>query len=254
MCNDTKQAPTQETTQAKPSKTTKPTRGRSREVTKSAKTKQSETYAEAWSTAFAKNRSLLHLDLSYNLIKEDDCRIMAEGLMKNHHILGLHFQGNDGQLDPNGFLKEGTKEVLFESNHRQILKTAKGGVVKDSRALSLQQNSNCWICEGWQQVHFIYTPGISDDRVSHDKYVPIKIHLEIDDYQPDLLLPMKDDPAVYEVYRRLPPGRHRYYFTVGGQVSVAKDHRTIINDGIAQFPKRSLLKVRKPEPETKQVK
>ena len=95
-----------------------------------------------------------------------------------------------GSIDANGFLKEGVPEHFGQfGNPRPMQKRFESGLVKDSRALDLQQNSNCWICEGWQEVHFIYTPGMSDETSKHDIYTPIELHLEIDEFKPDLLLP-----------------------------------------------------------------
>ena len=36
---------------------------------------------------------------------------MATGLKKNHTILGLHFMGNDGEVDPMGFVKPGKDQI-----------------------------------------------------------------------------------------------------------------------------------------------
>ena len=118
-----------------------------------------------------------------------------------------------------------------------------GGIVKDKRAFTSELLSNCWICEGWSQVHFIYEPGKSDDNKNHDEFVPINLHLEIDDFKPDLLLPTEDNPKVFEVFRRLPPGNHRYFFTVGGEVTIAKDHQSVVFDGMKR-PKRELIQIK----------
>ena len=40
-------------------------------------------FSEPWSQAFAKNQSLLHIDLSHNHIETTDVEIIAEGLKKN---------------------------------------------------------------------------------------------------------------------------------------------------------------------------
>ena len=40
-------------------------------------------FSEPWSEAFAKNKSLLHIDLSHNHIDTTDVEIIAEGLKKN---------------------------------------------------------------------------------------------------------------------------------------------------------------------------
>lgn len=39
-----------------------------------------EEYAEHWAKMFSMNKSLVHVDLSHNHIKEIDCEIIAEGL------------------------------------------------------------------------------------------------------------------------------------------------------------------------------
>lgn len=105
------------------------------------------------------------------------------------------------------------------------------GIVTDTRVFELQAFSNCWICEGWSEYRFTFEPGVSDGNTDHDPYMPIKLHLEIDRFQPDLLLPSKENKSIYEVYRMLPPGSHKYYFSVGNQVVIAKDHIQVENDG-----------------------
>ena len=42
--------------------------------------------------------------MSHNNIRLDDVEIIAEGLKDNHTILGLHFVGNDGDVDAKGFV------------------------------------------------------------------------------------------------------------------------------------------------------
>lgn len=91
-----------------------------------------------------------------------------------------------------------------------------GGVVTDTNVFELRAYSNCWVCEGWVQHRFTFTPGVSDSHPDHDKYVPINLHLEVDNFKGDLMLPNKRDPRTYECIRMLPPGNHRYYFSVGG--------------------------------------
>lgn len=58
-----------------------------------------EDHAEKWRKLFLTNTSLVHVDLSHNNIKMQDCKLIAEGLKSNHKILGLHFQGNQAQID-----------------------------------------------------------------------------------------------------------------------------------------------------------
>ena len=61
-------------------------------------------FSEPWAKAFRKNESLIHVDMSHNNIRLDDVEIMADGLKQNHTIMGLHFIGNDGDIDVKGFL------------------------------------------------------------------------------------------------------------------------------------------------------
>jgi hypothetical protein len=52
---------------------------------------------------FRANRTLLHVDISYNQIKSIDKNAISEGLMYNHSVLGLHMNGNEGLgLDTKG--------------------------------------------------------------------------------------------------------------------------------------------------------
>ena len=64
---------------------------------------------------------------------------------------------------------------------------------------------------------------MSGGTLDHDPFKPIKLHLELDHYAGDLMLPVPSDETTYEVYRMLPPGKHRYYFTIDGQIVVAQD-------------------------------
>ena len=100
--------------------------------------------------------------------------------------------------------------------------TLESAHIHDKNRIELQANSNCWICEGWTQVKFRFEPGVSDDTFNHDPFKAIKLHLEIDQYVGDLMLP--DDPADpkgYICYRMLPPGTHKYFYSVANNLKVA---------------------------------
>ena len=56
-------------------------------------------FGEAWSDAFSSNSSLLHIDMSHNNLVQTEVEIIAEGLKENQKILGIHFAGNDGDVD-----------------------------------------------------------------------------------------------------------------------------------------------------------
>ena len=61
--------------------------------------------AHAWAAAFKDNRTLVHLDLSHNYFDSQELEVVSQGLDKNHTILGIHFGGNEGDIDALGFLK-----------------------------------------------------------------------------------------------------------------------------------------------------
>ena len=174
-------------------------------------------FSEPWANAYRKNKSLLHVDMSHNHIPLQDVEIIADGLKDNHKILGFHFSGNAGYIDDQGFMHPQLPYYVSESTVFTRMQTdLQGGIVNDSRKLEFENVSNCWICEGWSEVHFTYEPGVSDDNPNHDVFKPIDLHLELDHYKPDLMLPQKRNEKVYEVYRMLPPGSHKYFFRVAG--------------------------------------
>ena len=37
------------------------------------------------------------------------------------------------------------------------------------------------------------------------------------------MLPDEDNPNLYEIWRMLPPGKHKYFYSVGNSIQVAKD-------------------------------
>jgi Leucine-rich repeat (LRR) protein len=93
-----------------------------------------EEYAEKWSRMFQKNRSLVHVDLSHNKIREIDCEIIAEGLKGNHVVLGLHFQGNFGTIDHLGFMEPYMPEVIGEQAQIfRMQKQLQSGIITDIR-------------------------------------------------------------------------------------------------------------------------
>ena len=173
-------------------------------------------FSENWSDAFASNESLLHVDMSHNHLETTDVEIMAEGLKENQQILGIHFAGNYGSVDTQGFVKpgvplsitggtmltrlqaQGNMYRIFNSDGHVETDASKeslvwlssmlGGTVRDTRSLGLHVHSNCWVCEGWTEHRFVYKPGKSDDNPNHDIFKPIKLHLDIDHFEGDLMI------------------------------------------------------------------
>jgi hypothetical protein len=98
------------------------------------------------------------------------------------------------------------------------------GHFSDKRFRELEVTSNCWICEGWTEVQFEYTVGVSDNtKEKPDPFKPINLHLELDDFAPDLMLPESEGSSKYVCPRMLPPGTHRYFFTYLNKMRIAKE-------------------------------
>jgi hypothetical protein len=49
---------------------------------------------EEWGKALSFNKSLIHLDLSFNKINEHDTAALAKELVENETLFGLHYTGN----------------------------------------------------------------------------------------------------------------------------------------------------------------
>jgi Ran GTPase-activating protein (RanGAP) involved in mRNA processing and transport len=74
------------------------------------------------------NKSVRHVDLSGNMLDQEDFRILGKGLFENQTLIGLHIEENPGgSLDARGFLSVGQ-----EYDH----------------ASSLNIPCMCWICGG----------------------------------------------------------------------------------------------------------
>jgi len=91
--------------------------------------------------------------------------VVSQGLGKNHTILGIHFGGNEGDIDAEGFIKRHGETALIgpEDTAKHALFTRlqphlKQGTVTNKHLIALQAASNCWICEGWSEFQFDFTP------------------------------------------------------------------------------------------------
>jgi len=61
-------------------------------------------FAECWQAAFRENKSLIHVDISHNNMSKIDIEIIADGLIENHNIYGIHLAGNAAKIDNQGFV------------------------------------------------------------------------------------------------------------------------------------------------------
>ena len=54
----------------------------------------------AWGLCFLENKSLIHVDLSFNKINQVDTEAFAQDFQFNQTCVGFHFHGNIGKKDP----------------------------------------------------------------------------------------------------------------------------------------------------------
>lgn len=149
-------------------------------------------------------QKLKHLDLSSNYLGADSCEILGEGLKKNHFMLGIHMLGNDCRVDSRGFVHADSYVSKVEQGH------IKNRIFSDKKPKNFNLNS-CWLCEGWAETKFVWTGEVAE---------PVCIHLECDDFQPDLMV---KDENVYSIVRVVPAGKVRFFFSVNLVIMKAKD-------------------------------
>ena len=53
--------------------------------------------------------------------------------------------------------------------------------------------------------------------------MPIRVHLSIDQFDGDLMMKTDEPSLEYAINRMLPPGMHRYFYSVDGEPCVAQD-------------------------------
>ena len=116
---------------------------------------------------FKENTSLIHLDISHNNISYIDCCHLAKEVVSNHNILGIHVEGNEMIIDDLGFIIplsiENSKsdyyanyQISFDINSSLLCFNNKPGLFDKVR--QIRAKNNCWICEAWKEVKFIYKP------------------------------------------------------------------------------------------------
>jgi len=99
---------------------------------------QKVTCIKELSDAFKKNKTLLHLDISYCGFTREDLNIMNTGLKYNHSLLGIHMVGNQGGVDSLGFLNENMEPPSSSQLITKIDANLKAGEV-DTKDLDLQK-------------------------------------------------------------------------------------------------------------------
>ena len=77
-----------------------------------------ECSESAWKLrqAFLHNRTLMHVDISFNAFSAEDMLTIGDGLRENHTILGCHVEGNGAKIDALGFIKLTNSENTMQGN------------------------------------------------------------------------------------------------------------------------------------------
>lgn len=161
------------------------------------------------------NTDLIHLDISHNNMSCEDAVYLSNECKSNHKILGMHVDGNEICIDELGFLHPLRKLVKQENYYAnsQIYYNINNDSTNflrtnNDKVRRIRAKNNCWICEGWREIPFIYRP---DKQMKNlDRYV-IKLHLSFENWKPyDTIL--KD--GIFKSIRMCPPGDIYYFFTV----------------------------------------
>jgi hypothetical protein len=88
------------------------------------------------------------------------CEQIADVLKDNHTIYGFHFAGHCGYVDNLGFY-EVRQFVQDQQQSYTNYQVCINGVEPIIETVSIipKNNSNCWICEGWNEVDFTWDLG-----------------------------------------------------------------------------------------------
>ena len=163
-----------------------------------------------------KEISLIHLDISYNNLNYIDCKLIAEKSKLNHSILGLHVEGNLMDINCLGFItpkekeKKNQEKNYFATSHISYRMNTEYDIrkTKYDSIRKIRGKSNCWICEGFREIQFEYTP--EEPILDPDNHL-VKLHLDFDEYKP---FDMIYNGTKYQIIRMCPPGEVKYFFTV----------------------------------------
>ena len=173
----------------------------------------------ALSRVFGENTSLKHLDLSNNYFNLEECEHMAQSILANHTILGIHMEGNDCRVDTKGFLipdPDKRKDIESHLSHRLL-----------SPKRTYYESKNCWICDRWQAVTLEWSiESVAwNRRLKHiaaerrASMQPVFVHLDIDQYLPELMEMERD--GTYRVTRAIPAEGTKLFFSYRGYAQVS---------------------------------
>ncbi|OQR99914.1 hypothetical protein ACHHYP_03940 [Achlya hypogyna] len=183
--------------------------------------------ATTLATALTNNKVLMHLDLSNNGLDLEDCTILANALVTNHTVLGLHMVGNQAYVDAKGFVIPSAEPIHLQAQHKVSSIDRYERFQGSEEASSYDHlwhcvDRKCWLCGRWSEYRFVWTPPHSIDPKAK-----VELHLSIDDWNGDVMSSGPND--TYILYRMLPPGKTQYFITVSTDVMVGCFKRSALS-------------------------
>lgn len=179
---------------------------------------ETDDYPQCLSDMFQENASLVHMDLSHTGITAEDGKIIEKGLNENHTIFGIHLTGNEIRLTADGFITEARENDEADSHIMvRISDSLAMGVPGTKNHIDYRGTTNCWIWEGWSEVKFHFDITASNVPLSEEDGVlkGVNIHLDFDDYRPDVMKRASKNPNLFYLVKMVPPKlRVRYYFSI----------------------------------------
>lgn len=170
------------------------------------------------------NHTLRHLDISFTSLTRDQCVAIAEALVHNKTLYGLHVEGNPVQIDALGYLKCQGTAWLQDRGHLT------DRMFQQSR-IKLKKSRHCWICEGWIEAVFDYDPDqlnmshklkeIALDRLRTYEE-PVFIHIDTDNWTPQLMTRLGS--GIYQLKRAVPQGPRYFFFSYRGIVQTSNQY------------------------------
>ena len=149
------------------------------------------------------NKSLKHLSLSGNFIPPEEGRAFGDGLVDNHTLVGLHIMiANCVRIDHLGYVYP-----LTDGSCRDLCRLSYETFDKQTNGMPAE---HCWICEGWQEVRFVWTPGVSGGGGRN-----VSLCLNFEGWRPMKMIYDKTKEE-YELYRAVPPGKVKFMFEIDG--------------------------------------
>lgn len=159
------------------------------------------------SNSLRRNTALTHLDISHNRLQFDHCKVLAEALLQNHTLNGIHVGGNQMEVDTYGFIFPNCEANDPVNNHifTRIRSSDELKGSDDGKNQNWDKRANCWICEHWNKFRYAF------DSTTVDKDCEIFLFTEFDYWKP-ILVELSGDGKEFEIFRMTPPGASQYYF------------------------------------------